>query len=578
MDRQENQEVDQDFKEELIHKLDELRKSNLVCDATVRAEGQDFPAHRCVLSAGSPFFRALFTSELRVKENEDNVIELTEITCDALTEVLQYIYTGKAKINSSNAEDLVIAADYLIVPRLKSKAELFLEGSISVSNCLALNSFASQYNCESLGQAAVTYSCENFVAVSKSSDFLSLELEKVKELLGEDKINVRQEEEVYEAMMRWVKHDVTSRECSLPDLLKCVRLFSMSKYSLRQILEEEELVKKSPRSVAIVVNGLDYFLFPDQFQGTLLTPRLSLAEYEDVVVITGGLNENSHSDSSKNIRCFVLSTKKWLNSLATMPQSFCSRYLDAAVCGGLLYVVGESFCNKHLQCFYPNRNKWSNSIDQQSYQYAQHCSVTSFNEVLYVTGGVNDWCETRVYNPVLAEWKEVAPMKTGRAAHCAVVLQKHIYVIAGHNGTVCHNSVECYNPSSNQWRTIPSISRVRRFAAAATASGKIVVVGGYSDMSSLTTEATCEMFNPSANEWSLVTSPAFPRAASGIVSIDDIIYLFGGRNEEDYMKTVECFDVQRNEWHEVAVMPNNYQCSHLKASILKLPRKYLHCK
>ena len=569
MDRQENQEVDQDFKEELIHKLDELRKSNLVCDATVRAEGQDFPAHRCVLSAGSPFFRALFTSELRVKENEDNVIELTEITCDALTEVLQYIYTGKAKINSSNAEDLVIAADYLIVPRLKSKAELFLEGSISVSNCLALKSFASQYNCESLGQAAVTYSCENFVAVSKSSDFLSLELEKVKELLGEDKINVRQEEEVYEAMMRWVKHDVTSRECSLPDLLKCVRLFSMSKYSLRQILEEEELVKKSPRSVAIVVNGLDYFLFPDQFQGTLLTTRLSLAECEDVVVITGGINENSRS--SKDTRCFVLSTKKWLNSLATMPQSF--NQLNAAVCGGLLYVVGDTTSNKHLQCFYPNQNKWSNSIEQ-SCRSAQHCSVTSFNEVLYVTGGVNDWCATRVYNPVLAEWKEVAPMKTGRAAHCAVVLQKHIYVIAGHNGTVCHNSVECYNPSTDQWRTIPSISRVRRFAAAATASGKIVVVGGYSG-TSLTTEATCEMFNPSANEWSLVTSPAFPRAASGIVSMDDIIYLFGGRNEEDFMKTVECFDVQRNEWQEVAVMPNSYQCSHLKASIIKLPRKFL---
>lgn len=167
-------------------------------------------------------------------------------------------------------------------------------------------------------------------------------------------------------------------------------------------------------------------------------------------------------------------------------------------------------------------------------------------------------------------------MKRGRAAHCAVVLQKHIYVIAGHNGTICHNSVECYDPSTDQWKTIPSISKARRFAAAATARGKIVVVGGYSDVSpSLNTEASCEMFDPSTNEWSLVSSPAFPRAACGIVSMDDIIYLFGGRNEEHLMKTVERFDVQRNEWREVAVMPDSVQCSHLKASLLKLPRKFM---
>ena len=124
MNGQENQVLDQVFKEELTQKLDEFRKSDLLCDVTVRAEGQDFPAHRCVLSAGSPYFRALFTSELRVAESENNLIQLTEITCDALAEVLQFIYTGKAKINSSNAQDLVIAADYLIIPSLKLKASL----------------------------------------------------------------------------------------------------------------------------------------------------------------------------------------------------------------------------------------------------------------------------------------------------------------------------------------------------------------------------------------------------------------------------------------------------------------------
>lgn len=576
MNGQENQVLDEVYKEEVSRKLDEFRKSDLLCDVTVRAEGQDFPAHRCVLSAGSPYFRALFTSELKARESENNRIQLTEVTCDAFSEVLQFIYTGKATINSSNAQDVVIAADYLIIPSMKSKASHFLQKSINVSNCLALESFASQYSCESLKQAAVTYSLKNFVAVAKSSDFQSLELKKVKELLSEDKINVKKEEDVYEAMIRWVKHEVESRERFLPELLKCLRFFSMSKYSLRQILEEEELVKRNPSCMANVVSGLDYSLFPDQFEGTSLTPRLSLEAYESVVVLTGGLDGSN--TTSKDTHCFLLSTKKWLNSLPAMPKSCNS--LDAAVCGGLLHVVSweknwNSSSKGYVQSFNPKQKKW-NSSEEYVGVNGKDFVVTSLDELLYVTGGEDSWCQTRVYNPVLAEWKNVAPMKTSRAAHCAVVLQKQIYVIAGHNGTVCHNSVECYNPSTDQWKTIPSMSKARRFAAAATAHGKILVVGGYSDLSAtLNTEVSCEMFNPSTNEWSLVASPAFPRAACGIVSMGDVIYLFGGRNEEYVLKTVMRFDVQRNEWHEVAVMPNSHQCSHIKASLLKLPRKFI---
>ena len=579
MNEQQKKVLDEVVKEELIQKLDEFRKSDLLCDVTVRAKGQDFPAHRCVLSAGSPYFRALFTSELKVRESEDNLIQLTEVTCEALTEVLQFIYTGKATINASNAQDVVVAADYLIIPSLKSKASLFLEESINVSNCLALESFASQYSCESLKQAAVTYCLEHFVAVAKSSDYQSLELRKVKELLSDDKINVPQEEEVYEAMIRWVKHDVESRESFLPELLKCLRFFSMSKYSLRQILEEEELVKRNPSCMAIVLSGLDYSLFPDQFQGTSLTPRLSLGEYEDVVVLTGGLL-NLNNKTSNNTHCFVLSTKKWLHTLPAMPNSCNS--LDAAICGGLLHVVSlERSSGRHtsvkwyVQSFNPKQRKW-NLSDEYTASNGKDFVVTSLDELLYVTGGEDSWCKTQVYNPVLGEWKQLAPMKAGRAAHCAVVLQKQIYVIAGHNGESCHNSVECYVPSTNQWKGIPSMSKARMSPAAATAHGKIVVVGGYSDLSaSLNTEVSCEMFDPRTNEWSLVASPAFPRAACDIVSMDDIIYLFGGRNEEHFLKTVERFDIQCNEWREVALMPDSHQCSHLKASLLKLPRKFI---
>ena len=50
---QKEETIYEDFKDELLHNLNELRETNILCDTTIRAEGQDFTAHRCVLSAAS---------------------------------------------------------------------------------------------------------------------------------------------------------------------------------------------------------------------------------------------------------------------------------------------------------------------------------------------------------------------------------------------------------------------------------------------------------------------------------------------------------------------------------------------
>lgn len=86
--------------------------------------------------------------------------------------------------------------------------------------------------------------------------------------------------------------------------------------------------------------------------------------------------------------------------------------------------------------------------------------------------------------------------------------------------------------------------KVCRFVVVVIVYGKIFVVGGYSDLLViLNIEVFCEMFNFSINEWSLVVSFVFLCVVCGIVSMGDVIYLFGGRNEEYVLKIVMCFDV-----------------------------------
>ena len=550
------------FKDELLHKLNELRERNSLCDTTIRAQGQDFPAHKCVLSAASPYFRTMFTS--RLQENESDLVELQEAKSTTISDVLKFIYTGEASIDSSNAQDLLMIADYLIIPSLKSKASDFLECSLNASNCLALESLASQYNCKSLKQAAVAFKFKNFVAVAKSEDFRALDSEIIKELICKDEINVSDEEGVFQAVVAWVKHDLQARECLLPDFLKCVRLYSMSKYSLRNILDEE-LVSKNLACTRVVINALDFILFPDRFQNMSLKPRLSLDKNEHVVVLTGGFCESGHS---KNTQCFVPSSLSWV-SLPMMPHP--RSHHGAAVCSGLLYILGgnnsESMC-----CFNPKQNNWSTLHRTLK---VKDCSVTCFREELYVIGGEGSWQDVHIYNPILDKWRQGASMEVCRAGHSSVVLQELIYVIAGHDGKACLNSVECYNPLTDQWTKILSMSKARRFAAAATVCEKIAVVGGFGDMTVTTIEPSCEMFDPSTNQWSLMSSPLSPRAAHGIVSIDDKVCLFGGEDESTYAIDVECFDMKNNEWKIVGWMSITRHASYFGASLLKLPKEFV---
>lgn len=50
------------------------------------------PAHRLVLSAGSEYFAAMFTSDLR--EAKQNEVVLQGIDGDALSMLVHYCYTG----------------------------------------------------------------------------------------------------------------------------------------------------------------------------------------------------------------------------------------------------------------------------------------------------------------------------------------------------------------------------------------------------------------------------------------------------------------------------------------------------
>ena len=88
---------------ELMKRLNMQRQQSYFCNITLVAkEGNEFKAHRNVLSAASPFFSKLLQSEM--KEEEEGVIRFEEISKSILSDVLEFIYTGSVEVDEKNQE------------------------------------------------------------------------------------------------------------------------------------------------------------------------------------------------------------------------------------------------------------------------------------------------------------------------------------------------------------------------------------------------------------------------------------------------------------------------------------------
>ncbi len=51
--------------------LNELRRAGQLCDAVIRVEDRTFTVHRAIMSACSPYFRALFTNGMHETDQRE---------------------------------------------------------------------------------------------------------------------------------------------------------------------------------------------------------------------------------------------------------------------------------------------------------------------------------------------------------------------------------------------------------------------------------------------------------------------------------------------------------------------------
>ena len=534
--------VKEQFCIEMMKRLDIQRRNEHSCDVILEVGSGDEQArlkvHRIVLCAAGPFFyNALKNTDM--KEKKEGLIRLKETNKAVMEEVLEYLYTGNVGVTQHNAYELFAQADYFLLPSLKALCgEVILE-SLSLSNCVMNFYFAVKYQWEELQKAARDFILANFVTVAETEDFLNLSSTQILEWFSSDEIIVRGEEDVFEALIKWIDKE-ESRYESFSDLFHCVRCIYLPRDYLVNVILNNSFVKGNLDCSSLAFNAMKMVFSGNEDFYFAQPPRNCLKTHEDAIVVCG---------EKRSMLCYIPSVDKWYK-LADLLSNRCSYEIAMSVCQGKVYVVGgdKRRGSYPAERYDPSSNTWS---PLKSFKQDVTCTaVVKFQGLLYVLGG-EDKDDNKLktvlrFSPGANLWQEAAPMSIARAAVCAVADTNLLYAIGGRSDDGEVNIVERFDPKEKTWNRVASTVVVRGRASGAVVNKKIFVFGGTSHRE----QFPVEIYDPAVDTWSVVANVVGPIGTlMSATSFKGKIFVCGyfGQDFSDG-RSLQIFDPDRNEW------------------------------
>ena len=273
--------------------MEDIRRQGKLCDVNLRVGENVFTAHRIVLAATIPYFRsppdlvflsyfarvsifqeffyfltngsllrAMFTHDM--VEAKQPEITMHSIDPSSMESLINFAYTGRVTISTSNVQNLMLGASFLQLTRVRDACADFLQTRLTPQNVLGIRTFAESLGSQSLVTSSNKFLQKHFKAVSESEEFCQLGLVEVGELVAREELHVASEEIVFLAVMRWIKQDVEDRSSHLPSLLVRVRLPLLTPQFLADKVAAEELIRSSHQCRDLLDEARDYHLMPER--------------------------------------------------------------------------------------------------------------------------------------------------------------------------------------------------------------------------------------------------------------------------------------------------------------------------
>lgn len=533
------------YKSRVFGDVRKLYQEEELTDVMVAADGQSIPCHKFLLAAASKYFRNKFVSHPETLEH--NLLDVEGIDFVTLKAVVSFIYSCEIDLTVEKVKALLPASVRLMIPELTGACKDFLVDRVSedqpdVSDAITIYRISKESGLQDVPDLAWELMLDRFQDVVQTDAFKCLTETELKEYLQAERLNVINEDPVFEAVMTWVRHDLETREAQFESILKSVQLSHCSLDFLKDTVWKEPLMKDGKCNDQL--HKLVEALFCHT-ANTSMQRGAARAGYKVETLIVVGNAGWEQEDGELN----------WQPSLKySLPHGLAdAEWYSACMTKDAIVVSGGRINSKPItQCWklVLDSLTWTVLPDLNEGRFC-HTSV-ALGKNVYVLGGWDKHQTSLSSVECLPEdttmWHMKSYMPKPAAQHTAVGYKNIIYVFSGFTGSYANPvgflPTFALDTVSQTWTEKAELPKHCNGGSALSWGNRIYLVGG-----TLSTRC-CFSYEPNMDQWTVLKCPGIGHFGGSAVIWNGRILLCGGQdttNVEEYDPHTDSWTVWENE-------------------------------
>ncbi|KAM5293172.1 kelch-like protein 40 [Ctenodactylus gundi] len=523
-------------------------------DCVVRAGEREFPCHRLVLAACSPYFRARLLAEPEGARE----LRLEEVAPDVVAQVLHYLYTSEISLDEASVQDLFAAAHRFQIASIFTICVSFLQKRLCLANCLAVFRLGLLLDCARLAVAARDFVCARFPLVARDADFLGLSADELIAIISSDGLDVETEEEVFEAVVRWAESGDAQaraeRQRALPAVLESVRCRLLPRAFLESRVAGHPLVRAQPELLRKVQ------MVRDAHEGRLTKLRRRKRKPAAPGKVGGAEAEDAAQGHPEKEDAAKEDVEEEEEEERVLPGILNDTLRFGMFRQALILMISE----EGTVAYDPAANEcYCASLSTQVPR--NHASLVTKENQVFVAGGLF-YNEDSQEDPMSAyflqfdhldsDWMGMPPLPSPRCLFGLGEALNSIYVVGGRelkDGERSLDSVLCYDRLSFKWGESDPLPHVAYGHAVLSHLDLVYVIGGKgSDRKCLS--KMC-VYDPKKFEWRELAPMQTARSLFGATVHGDHIYVAAGVTDKGLTSSAEVYSIADNRWSPFEPFP-----------------------
>lgn len=537
--------------------LNELRTGESLCDVQLVVDEYKFNVHRVVLASCSPYFRSMFTSEM--KESREDIVRLRGFSAVGLQHVLNFIYTSSVNLDVQNMQDILSAANHLQIMSVVEFCSKFMRSEVNLQNCVDICNIAKFFNLREVEDCVFTYILDNFTQFVGTEEFLRLSEDDVCKLLSSNNIKEHNELDLFRAADRWLTHD-SARLDNVYHVMQNIRFQLISPVDLDEKVQSITYMQKDANCMKLLFEASKYHMLPHK-QPLLISGRMQVRSMTSCLIALGG-KESTNSVSNEVQVCDT--DLGWMRLGEMDVPAYCH---CVAVLNDFLYVVGgqEKFDNNgntamaNVYRYDPRFNTWMKMASML--ETRTDFAVSVIDGCLYAVAGRNNsgpLSSAERYRVDRNRWEAIAELPHPVCAHAGAPCNNKLYVAGGFASDGFQRGVYCYEPRDNKWEPKPKLKTERGLHCMVAYRDRLYCIGGNNKTNGARRDVlSTEMFDTQTEQWTDVAPLFAGQSEAGAALVEGKIYVVGGHTwrERKDVRTVACYDPVRDAWVKAVDFP-----------------------